>query len=99
MSKGPSMNIEFCQKSVVTTQEDCVYLITGELIGFSSQQQLAVGYVIADNASQAVEEQLRVQPNLRVSGVVSLAELKKQVALLESARLGVIPVLRCGSHK
>lgn len=93
------MSTEQHQKADEVAKEDCVYLVTGELASFSSQKQLAVGYVIADSPSQAAEEQVRAQPNLRVSGVVSLAELKRQVELLESARAGGLPVLRCGSHK
>ena len=79
--------------------ESNVFLVTGELASFSSQTQLALGYVIADDANQAVAEQVRVQPNMKVSGVVSLADLKKQVALLEKARSGMIPALICGTMR
>lgn len=93
MSKDPSQN------STEEAGEDCVYLVTGELVGFSSQRVLAVGYVIADSPSEAAQEQVKAQPNMRVSGVVSLAELRDQVRRLESARSGRAPVLRCGRHK
>lgn len=76
-----------------------VFLVTGELVDFSNKQTLAMGYVIADSAEQAVSEQLGVQSNLRVGGVVSLAELKRQVRILEEAREGAAPVLVCGSFK
>lgn len=79
--------------------ESNVFLVTGELANFSNQINLAVGYVIADDAKQAASEQVRVQPNLKVTGVVSLAELKAQVSLLEKARAGDIPALICGSWR
>jgi formate dehydrogenase assembly factor FdhD len=82
-----------------SVDDESVYLVTGELVSFAANKQLAMGYVIAENAVQAVEEQIKIQPNLRVSGVVSLAELKKQVEILEAARDGKHPTLRCGKHK
>lgn len=79
--------------------EGNVFLVTGELIGFSSQKTFAMGYVVADDANQAAMEQLAIQPNLRISGVVSLAELRRQAKFLEDARMGLAPALFCGRFK
>lgn len=78
--------------------DEHVFLVTGELASFSTQKQLALGYVIAENAMQAVQEQVRIQPNLRVSGVVSLHDLKQQVENLEKAKGEKIAVLKCGMY-
>jgi hypothetical protein len=58
-----------------------------------------MGYVVADDANQAAREQLAVQPNFRISGVVSLAELKRQAKILEEARHGAAPAIFCGRYK
>lgn len=86
--------------SLVPADEN-IFLVTGELVSFSSQTALALGYVVADDAQQAAREQARVQPNLRVSGVVSLRDLKEQVSRLEQARegSGEVPVLLCGAFQ
>lgn len=79
-------------------KDEHVFLVTGELASFSSQNQLALGYVIAENAMQAVQEQVRIQPNLRVNGVVSLRDLKQQVENLEKAKGDQIAALKCGMY-
>ena len=81
--------------------DENVFLITGEFKSFSSQKMYAMAYVIAENAQQAIEEQLKIQPNLLVSGVVNLADLKIQIEKLEAAKSESIAVLKCGkfNHK
>lgn len=87
------------EKNECNLAPDCnVFLVTGELPSPQpGQSVIALGYVVADHAQQAVNEQVKAQPTLKVTGVVSLMDLKRHVDMLEAARAGRIPVLVCGS--
>jgi hypothetical protein len=89
MSAKPSIN---------EPKDEHVFLVTGELATFSSEKKIALGYVIAESSMQAIQEQVKIQPNLKVSGVVSLRDLKLQVENLEKAKGAQIPVLKCGIY-
>ena len=80
----------------IEAQDANVYLATGELASFSSQSVYAVGYEIADSPTQAMKEQLKIKPNLKISRVASLTDLKKNVAMLVGAKSGKVPALRFG---
>lgn len=76
-----------------------VYLVTGILPAKGDRpESMAAGYVFASDADAAAKAQLSASPDLRLTGVVSLAELKEQARLMERARLGEIPALATGVY-
>lgn len=76
-----------------------VYLVTGILPEAKDRpESMAAGYVFATDADAAAKAQLSATPDLRLTGVVSLAELKEQARLMERARLGELPALATGIY-
>lgn len=75
-----------------------VYLLTGEMVSAQGEVSMAIGYAIAQSSQEAASAQLQSEPSLRLTGVVSLADLKEQVRLLEGARSGALPVLAVGHY-
>lgn len=76
-----------------------VYVVTGILpASAQAPESMAAGYVFATDARMAAEAQLRACPQLRLTGVASLRELKEQVELLERARRGEAPALAAGVY-
>lgn len=77
-----------------------VYLVTGLLPAAApgAEEGMAAGYVFAQSAQMAARAQLIACPQLRLTGVVSLQELKEQARLLESARRGEAPALAAGRY-